>query len=69
VKHIFSINFKAVFMQPAQHAANNFQILSCGLHKIKAFSIISAEMPHLFGKFWSISWPKIEIVTNVLQIG
>jgi len=56
-------------MQPAQHAANNFQIMSCGLHKIKAFSIKSAKIPHFLGKFLSISWPKIEILTNFRQIG
>jgi len=56
-------------MQLAQHAANNFQILSCGLHKIKAFSIKSADMPYFFGNIFSISWPKIEILANFRQIG
>jgi len=37
-------------MQPAQHAANNFQIVSCELHKIMAFSIKSAVIPF----FWQI---------------
>jgi len=36
-------------MQLAQHAANNFQILSCGLHKIKAFPIKSAVKTHCLG--------------------
>jgi len=56
-------------MQPAQHAANNFQILSCALHKIMAFFIKNAVNAHFLGRFVSISWPKIEIFTNVLQIG
>jgi len=45
-------------MQPAQHFANNFQILSCGLHKIKAFTIKNAVKPHFFGKFLLISGQK-----------
>jgi len=35
-------------MQPAHHAAHNFQILSCGLHKIKAFSIKRAVKPPFY---------------------
>jgi len=54
-------------MQPAQHAANNFRILSRGLHKIKAFSNKSAVKPNFFGKFLSNAWPKIEISTNFRQ--
>jgi len=54
-------------MQPAQQVANNFQILSCGLHKIKAFSIKSAAIPPFLGKFLSISWPKIEILASKIS--
>jgi len=56
-------------MQPAQHAANNFQILSCGLHKIKVIYIKSAVKADFFNKILSISWPKIVILTHFLQIG
>jgi len=55
-------------MQPAQQAANNFRILSRGLHKIEAFSIKKCSEAPFFGKFLSISWPKIEISTNFLPI-
>jgi len=44
---IFSINFLKVVMQPAQHAAKFF---SCGLHKIKAFSIKNATQA-MFRRF------------------
>jgi len=46
-------------MQPAQHAANNFPFLLCGLQKIKAFSSLSALKAHLLGTFLRISWLKI----------
>jgi len=56
-------------MQTAQHAQIIFKFFHADCIKSKRFSSKVHFMPHLFSKFLSISWPKIEIVANFRQIG